>query len=552
MQKPPLLDVTVVENQDPARTLRPAKKYREAEELILAFIKTIKSYRIYAPKNPILKRFVRQLHRRLALYLEKHGPFRFAIEEFKFMFDGEVIYENESITESLPFLMHRNGLTELTFEEGLSYGELTAFLDTFRSYEILKDFHEDLVTLLWDKELSSIHFWATDDFLWAPIEIPQNVKEIVEKMEMPMGEQKELETETPLPLRRFRSGELDELKEAIPRQIEQVDYINLLIMLVEMVGHSGKDGQNSDLVFDFFRIVLDKLLFRQEFKNLIKILSFTKILIRDRRLDSNEEEFIRRITDYLSEPQSIDRLMALLTKFEGFDHELLQRYLVQLSTSAIAPLCSAWQRMPSAEGRMAISRALVELGKEDISALGRFLKGYPWRLVFNVVNILGKIGKDEGIPHISQVIRHENAKVRNEALRVLSLFNCPEAKALLPGFLNDQEMQVRINASKILAENLEAEALRYLGPLIRSPEFDRRKLKEKKAFLENLGRIREPDSVRILGEILYRRVLFKRRQWRDIKSCVEAVLASIDLDEARVALARWKGRPKNWFYRLLY
>jgi len=37
-----------------------------------------------------------------------------------------------------------------------------------------------------------------------------------------------------------------------------------------------------------------------------------------------------------------------------------------------------------------------------------------------------------------------------------------------------------------------------------------------------------------------------------MKSCIEAVLASIDLDEARVALARWKGQPKNWFFRLLY
>jgi hypothetical protein len=40
--------------------------------------------------------------------------------------------------ESLAFLMHRNGLRELWFDNGLSYKELTVFLKAFRSYEILK------------------------------------------------------------------------------------------------------------------------------------------------------------------------------------------------------------------------------------------------------------------------------------------------------------------------------------------------------------------------------------------------------------------------------
>jgi len=540
------------DNQNRIITSQPSGKYREAHELILWLIKTTKSYRIYALNNPILTRFIEQLHQKLKSYTQKHGAFRFSIDEFKFIFDGEAIYENGDMTESLPFLMHRNGLRELWFDSGLRYRELTDFLKTFRSYEILKDSQEDLVTLLWDKEFSSIHFWATDDFLWAPIEIPEKMKHIIEKMEMPMGEQENPQLKTPLPRWLFQSGELDEVKEAIPQEIEHVDYINLLMTLVEVINHFGKDRKKFELVLNFFKKILDSLIHLQDLKNLIKTLSFTKILINDRRLDSNEMGFIQKITDYLGEAQSIERLMASLARFKNFKHEELQKYLCLLSKTAIGPLCEAWVKMESVEGRMAISNALVELGRENIPTLGNLLEDKRPLLVFNVIHILGKIGNDQCIPYISRVKGHRDLKVRNEVLHTLSLFNQQEAKALMASFLDDSEMQIRINAAKILAKKMGADALSYLGPLILSTEFDKRRLKEQKAFLESLGKIQVPDSIRILEEVLYRRLFSRRAQWKKLKSCIERVLASMDLDEAKVALSSWKKKHEGLFFRLLY
>lgn len=289
-----------------------SEQFHEALGLIQGLVKTIKSYRIYALNNPILKKFVAEVHRKSIFYLRKHGSFRISIDEFKFIFDGEVIYENENMSESLPFLMHRHGLRELWFENGLTDKELTDFLRTFRSYELVKDSHEDLVTLLWDKEFPHIHFWATDDFLWAPVEIPENMKNLIEKMEMPMAEQKTVEPETTPPFWLFKNGELDEFRGKLPQEIEQVDHINLLMILLEVTSRPGEGSKRLDLGVEFFERVLDRLLIVQDLKKLIKILSFTRILLNDRRLNAKEVEFIRRITNHLGEPQSIDRLMASL------------------------------------------------------------------------------------------------------------------------------------------------------------------------------------------------------------------------------------------------
>jgi len=445
--------------------------------------------------------------------------------------------------------MHRNGLRELWFDDGLTHKELTEFLKAFRSYEIIKDSHEDLVTLLWDREFSHIHFWATDDFLWAPIEIPENMKNIIEKMEMPMGEQKNIALEVTTPFWLLKNGEINEIKDKVPQEMDQVDYVNLLMIVLEVISHSGRDSKTFELGIEFFKRVLDRLINLQDLKNLIRILSFTKILLRDQRLESTEAEFIRRITDYLGEPQSIERLMASLARFKGFDDERLQQYLLLLSKNAISPLCNAWLKIESAEGRMAISNSLVELGKGDIPTLGKLLTSTQSRLVRNLVTVLGKIGKDECIPYIARVKGHRDAKVRNEALRALSTFNHPEAKALLTGFIDDPEMQIRMNASKILAKKLGAEALCYLGPLILSQEFDKRELEEKQALLEALGQIQAPDSVTILEEILHRKSFSKRAEWKEIKSHVESILACMDLDRARNALVKWQRDRRRWFFR---
>jgi HEAT repeat protein len=208
--------------------------------------------------------------------------------------------------------------------------------------------------------------------------------------------------------------------------------------------------------------------------------------------------------------------------------------------------------MESAEGRIAISNALVELGKEDIPALGRFLNATEWVMVFNVIDILSKIAEDQCIGYIARVRKHKNARVRNQALHALSTFNHQSAKALLPAFLDDPEMQIRINALRLLGKKLGPEALPFLAPRILAKRFHKGALKERKAMIEGLGRIEIPDSVGILEQLLYRRVYSQRSKWRKTKSCVESVLGSMDLDEAGLALAKWQGKRKSWFFRLIF
>jgi hypothetical protein len=378
---------------------------------------------------------------------------------------------------------------------------------------------------------------------------------INDKEEMPTEEQKTIGFEMPLPRWLFKSDELDQVKHAIPQEIEQIDYINLLMIVAEVVSHSGEDRTKFERVLEFFKRVLDKLLALQDFKDLIKILSFIKMLLKDQRLDPNEKEFVDTITNHLGEAQSVERLMTSLARFEDFDREQLQKYLFLLSKNAIAPLSRAWLRMENPEGKMAISNALVGLGRQDIPALGRLLKDDEWGLVSMVINILGKIGNDECIHWITQVKDHESADVRKEALHALSRLNTQDSKiskSLLIKFLDDEEPEIRIDASNILVKKLGAEALRHLKPRILSKAFEKRELQEKKAFVQHLGKIEVPESVRVLQQILYRKVFLKWTQWEELKSFIESILASMNLSEAKLLLAKWKENREKWFFRFQY
>jgi hypothetical protein len=327
------------------------------------------------------------------------------------------------------------------------------------------------------------------------------------------------------------------------------------MIVAEVVSHSGEDRTKFERVVEFFKRVLDKLLALQDFKDLIKILSFIKMLLKDQRLDPNEKEFVDTIANHLGEAQSVERLMTSLARFEDFDREQLQKYLFLLSKNAIAPLSRAWLRMENPKAKMAISNALVGLGRQDIPALGRLLKEDEWGLVSMVINILGKIGNDECIHWITQVKDHESADVRKEALHALSRLNTQDSKiskSLLIKFLDDEEPEIRIDASSVLVKKLGAEALRHLKPRILSKAFEKRGLQEKKAFVQHLGKIEVPESVRVLQQILYRKVFLKWTQWEELKSFIESILASMNLSEAKLSLTKWKENREKWFFRFQY
>jgi HEAT repeat protein len=89
---------------------------------------------------------------------------------------------------------------------------------------------------------------------------------------------------------------------------------------------------------------------------------------------------------------------------------------------------------------------------------------------------------------LDRALRHEDVRVRKEAVRALGNIESPTARAYLVSAFRDADTGVRIQAALTLAEKRDERSAQSLLSAIQGAEFQRRDLREKETFFEALGR----------------------------------------------------------------
>ncbi|HEX8960742.1 MAG TPA: HEAT repeat domain-containing protein, partial [Geobacteraceae bacterium] len=135
-----------------------------ATEVMLAIVKTSKGFRMYLPNNPLLVRFVEELKGKLGRHLSLYGDYKLDIDQFELRYRGKTVYENRDPKESMAFKMYSDGIRFLIFSEGVAEYELCEFLEIVGK-DRPTDLDDDIVTLLWEKNLPHLTYILAEDFL---------------------------------------------------------------------------------------------------------------------------------------------------------------------------------------------------------------------------------------------------------------------------------------------------------------------------------------------------------------------------------------------------
>ena len=135
-----------------------------AADVILSMVKTSKGLKMYLPNNPLVARFIEELTGKMGRHLALYGDFKLDIDQFELRYRGKAIYENRVPKESIAFKMYFDGIRYLIFSEGIEEHELCDFLDIIGK-DRPGDIDDDIVTLLWEKNLPHLTYILAEDFL---------------------------------------------------------------------------------------------------------------------------------------------------------------------------------------------------------------------------------------------------------------------------------------------------------------------------------------------------------------------------------------------------
>jgi HEAT repeats len=519
----------------------PKEELLSATEVIQSMVKTSKGFRMYLPNNPLLARFVEELMGKLEGHFGSYGEYRLDTDQFELKYRGKVVYDNRDPKESMAFKMYSDGIRSLIFNSGIEEREICDVLDIIGK-DRPGDADDDIVTLLWEKDLPNVNYILAEDFLEYDADSGGPAGHSSQKEKIKGIYQNETTTDTTAPpliipqhILTLADDETDWLKKAREADekrnpLQEVTYILSTILVAE------KDVEVFGDFADIMVKLTGNLIHSGEIKYALSLIKFLQGLATNERLAPENrnrlgqaiagafiDDLVRDLVAYVDEPDriNVDEFRELLNFF---------------GKTAVRQMCELLGQIQKMAMRKVILEKLVEFGKASPQVLFPFLEDRRWYLVRNIVFVLAKIGDPATLEPVSRLISHKELRIRKEVLAYLEALPDPRAKAFIVKFLNDEHGAIRVRAMQMLSTARFVPALKQICALATAKDFEERDIAEKRAVFEAMGELGADQMVPMFREMLLKKFWFNKAKEKESVFLAVAGLRKIRTEAALAAL----------------
>mgnify|MGYP001231014097 CR=1 FL=1 len=432
---------------------------KSAERILLGLIGVYKKLHLYSESHAVYHNGLKQLKELFEEHSPRYGNLRIQIERKNILFQGELLYEGGAEPTDPAFLLHRDGILWLEFQNGIELWEIDTFLKILRDNCILdEDPEDDIVTALWAVNLPSILYDAADLELGLPDDVDFSQLACSGRQASDSAQNEEpvrcetiysamatnvLSREGQDELWKLTATERDQLRKTIAaeEQVDGSDYvIDALLYILE----------NHCLPEDIAEL-LDTLL--QELNGAFANARFAYLLEAVTRLKKiaaanppaspwlkpHIEQFLANLA---AEPFSngLKQIDGKKQKFDAAQLKNLKRFLLLLDRSAIPALGAILMEMSSPELQRIILETIGTMAMTDFEPLEKFIQEADPPLAARLVFLLRFLKDPRSRQSLSNLIRHPSKIVRLAALKavmsrddraideILSLIDDPDEK----------------------------------------------------------------------------------------------------------------------------
>ena len=537
----------------------------EIKRLVQLLNNTLKSLLLYPANNPLPKEFKRKLHLGLTEFLDEHDELKVDIEASRLVYEGVAVYEEGAKEEGLVHLLHQDGMRELAFVKGLEAFEIDDFLEVMELCLKSRDLEEDLVTMLWEKDLNNIKYLVVDDLLDVDVPAAEDVPDNWDFDKLygsevgffdrePETRGEDAEDQLSRYQQKYTRELLRKLKEFSPDEVESIQQLldtdnqtrsldEFLDVLTEVL-MAEQDPVEFDGMMEAMARVLDALVTVTDFSSAANIIRGLESLgdgvgespDQTDPLRQGKAEIIARVIDQAGAQERIRRISQILNEKDGLDLNLVQKYLLGLNRNSVTPMIHMLRDVKEFEVRRMVCEVLAKKAKSNPELLREGLSDRLWYVVRNVVSVIGLIGSEEGVRLLRPVARHRDLRVRKEIVSSLLKIPGQQAGELMVGFLTDEDKRVRLLASRGLARRREEKAIPALLEILNDDGFKESSPDEKKSLLESFAVIAQEQAVPLLVRMITRRSLLKRDRHNETRVFAIAALGLIHAPRAEESL----------------
>jgi hypothetical protein len=477
--------------------------------------KTIKAIKLYRGEGTVVEKMYEDLANKADATVTR-GAITMRVAPFGIVYEGQAVTPHEPRISYL-FQLYCDGVRELTLLPGLDPIELEDLIEVFiqeSAHKSDKGDDEDLVTLLWKRNLKYIRYYAVDSLATATGSTTSrsSLAQDDANQRLDQGKQGELELAlTSDDIRVLRTEDLLEwvreatspikplateaalaksLADAYRREPEYGRF--MLIATRATTGSDGGDSPASPLVLGVF----DSLVNRADLEGVTAMLN---------HMASAKEPLppgLAKLKAALVSPQRLPMLAHLYTTETDRISECLESFVDEAHEGLVALLTA----LDPGDAETRLQQTLNDAGVDLTPFFTKRLRSEKEVEVLGAVAALGRIGTPAAIRALSTALSSNLAAVRKGTLEAMQDHYDESARVALRRVLRDPDKENRLMALKIFANSGDQRVCWALVSTAQDPSFLNMDQDEQVAFYDaiagkrNIGRLPEQVAPAQVGE----------------------------------------------------
>lgn len=530
------------------------------EDLMRSFVKGLRATQLYLPNNPVYQQAMGNLQRAFEPVWGVTTELTLDVTESDLVWNGETVLSQPTRTESVAWVLFKDGVRSVTLIPGAEDEELAAFLRVIhKARNLPQDAEDDLLTLLWEQDFQLIRYTFVELMREdaAPLEASEQPETTEVSEEAVREEVEEAEAEAPerpsgvVSLEDFDSTlyflderDVEYLKSEIDREYSQDLRGNILAILFDLFELQTYTTVRAELI-SIIENFVPYLLGVGDFRSVAYLIREIRVVLeRAREVISEQREALAHLPARLSAPDALAQLLQSLD--EAVVHpteEELGALFRELQPEALETVLAWMPRLSNQRVRDLLYQSIQRIALAHPEELAKAMGSEDESVVLETVKLSGRLKLTPSVPSLGGVLIHQRrADIKVAVVEALTTIGTPGAMQQLERAVEDEHRDVRVAAVRALAARRHRAVFPRIESAVLGKALRAAELTEKMVFFEAYGVLGGEKSVARLAPMLEATGGFMRRKEDpEIRACAAMALGKIGNEKARDLLERAQG-----------
>jgi len=535
-----------------------------ADALLQAIVKGLRATQLYLPNNPVYQQAMQNIRAAFQPVWEQTDELRFGVTESDLVLDGRPVLSQPSRSDSVAWVLFKDGIRSLTFLKGVEEEEIVRFLNViYKAKQLPADADDDLLTLLWEQDFQHVRYDFVELASAEAVPIPSAVprQEIAEER---VRQQLAQDAGAQEPARPAEAGgseavrapgvvnledfdatlyflddtEKERLAAEIEREYRQDLRGNVLAMLFDLLELQTYSTVRAELL-SIIENFIPYLLAVGDFRSVAAICREQRVILqRARELLPEQRQQLEAIPARLSEPEALAQLLQSLD--EAAVHpteEELGELFRELRPSALETILAWLPKLTNQRVRELLLGAVQRLAQAHPAEVTRILTVADEAVLLEAVKLSGQLKLPPVTAALGELLSKGSSRVRLAVVEALAAIASPGAMQQLEKAVDDADRDVRVAAVRVLAARGHRGVLGRLEAAVDGKALREADLTEKMAVFEAYGILAGAAGVERLRALLLGSGGFlRRKESPETRACAAMALGKIKTPEARQVL----------------